>query len=90
MPGKEEFDEQRYRDGLAAWKRGDTLRSVFEMVAKDAADGGAQTQEQSLCFALGYADGALAALRTRVLPRSDATEKIKSDAFDAASEADAR
>lgn len=56
------IDEQAYRDGLAAFDAGATLRSVFERLASDAS-AGIDAEPRGMSFALGFADGALGALR---------------------------
>lgn len=58
MPAPDgKIDEQRYRDGVAAWDQGVTLRAVLEQTVQNP------DEAQSMSYALGFADGALGALR---------------------------
>lgn len=58
------IDEEAYRHGMASFDTGVTLREVFEIIAADAS--GSASEAKTMSFVLGFADGALNALRRSV------------------------
>lgn len=61
MIAGDDIDDEAYRHGMASFDAGVTLREVFEIIAADAS--GSASEVKTMSFVLGYADGALGALR---------------------------